>query len=156
VQRTLTTSEKGRKEGPAPRRGTNNQSMLCSAGLWPGGIGYGVLEANRARRCVGAFPYVTHADFVVKGMGMQSCASWTDARSKARLGSDTLLRLSWVLGFVSAENQRLSVSAPKKVKSFDIAKGLDLALKDRRGSERFRLKYGTSHISTPLAVLPRR
>jgi hypothetical protein len=71
------------------------------------------------------FPYVTHADFVVKGMGMQSCASWTDARSKAQLGSDTLLRLSWVLGFVSAENQRLSVSAPKKVKSFDIAKGLD-------------------------------
>jgi hypothetical protein len=72
------------------------------------------------------FPHVTHADFVVKGMGMQSCASWTDARSKAQLGSDTLLRLSWVLGFVSAENQRLSVSAPKKAKSFDLAKGLDL------------------------------
>ena len=71
-------------------------------------------------------PHTAHADFVVKGMGMQTCASWTDARSKAQLGSDTLLRLSWVLGFVSAENQRLSVSAPKKVKSFDIAKGLDL------------------------------
>jgi hypothetical protein len=73
------------------------------------------------------FPHTTHgADFVVKGMGMQSCASWTDARSKARLGSDTLLNLSWVLGFVSAENQRLSASAPKTVKSFDLAKGLDL------------------------------
>ena len=72
------------------------------------------------------FPHTTHADFVVKGMGMQSCASWTDARSKAQLGSDTLLRLSWVLGFVSAENQRLSVSTPKKVKSFDLTKGLDL------------------------------
>jgi hypothetical protein len=72
------------------------------------------------------FPHTTHADFVVKGIGTQSCASWTDARSKAQLGSDTLLRLSWVLGFVSAENQRLSVSALKKVKSFDLAKGLDL------------------------------
>jgi hypothetical protein len=72
------------------------------------------------------FPHMTHADFVVKGMGMQSCASWTDARSKAKLGPDTLLRLSWVLGFVSAENQRLSVSVQNKVKSFDLAKGLDL------------------------------
>ena len=75
---------------------------------------------------LGLFPLVTHAEFVVKGMGMQSCASWTDARSKAQLGSDALLRLSWVQGFVSAENQRLSVGAAKEIKSFDLAKGLDL------------------------------
>ncbi len=74
----------------------------------------------------GAFPACDARRLCSQRNGHAICASWTDARSKAQLGSDTLLKLSWVLGFVSAENQRLSVSAPKKVKSFDIAKGLDL------------------------------
>ena len=58
-------------------------------------------------------PYVTYADFAVKGMGMQFAHLGPTHDRKQVLGPDALLKLSWVQGFISAENQRLSTSATK-------------------------------------------
>jgi len=100
--------------------------LFCSA-QGHGGIGYGVLEANVcARRCAGAFSACDARRLCSQRNGRAVLRILDRCAIKSQLGSDTLLRLSWVLGFVSAENQRLSASAPKKVKSFDLAKGLDL------------------------------
>src|SRR5262245_29007487 len=100
--------------------------LFCSA-QGHGGIGYGVLEATVcARRCAGAFSACDARRLCSQRNGRAVLRILERCAIKSELWSDTLLRLSWVLGFVSAENQRLSASAPKKVKSFDLAKGLDL------------------------------